>query len=238
MMKKTTILAVAILAAVTIGGCATHLEQPPNTGDTKLFQSASTPAPLSPYLLQPGDLLAIRFYRNPELDQDVTVRPDGMISLPFVDEVRAAGLSPKQLDQELTKLFTGELATPDVAVIVQQFAGHKIYVGGEVGTQGVVPMTTPLTLYQAIQEAGGFLVTAHPETVVVVRRDVEGEVVSRLINLEHVQDGSNLGEDIFLAPYDVVWVPRSGIANADLFVDQYMRQLLPFNPGYLLLRRN
>jgi len=236
-MTKTTKLALALLTTVTIGGCATHLEQPPNTGDTKLFQSASSPAPLTPYLLQAGDLLAIRFYRNPELDQDVTVRPDGMISLPFVDEVKAAGRSPKELDQELTRRYTGELATPDVTVIVQQFAGHKVYVGGEVGTQGVIPMITPLTLYQAIQEAGGFLVTAHPETVVVVRRDRSGKVVSRLVNLEHVQDGSNLAEDVYLAPYDVVWVPKSSVANAGTFVDQYIRQLLPFNPGVFLLRR-
>ena len=231
MMSNTTRLAVAVLATVMMAGCSTHLEQPPNTGDSRLFQSASTPPPLTPYLLQPGDLLAIRFYRNPELDQDVTVRPDGMISLPFVDEVEAAGKSPKELDQELTRRFTGELATPDVAVIVQQFAGHKVYVGGEVGTQGVVPMTSPLTLYQAIQEAGGFLDTAHPETVVVVRRDGAGKVVSRLVNLEQVQNGSDLAQDIYLAPYDVVWVPKSGIANADLFVDQYIRQLLPINPG-------
>ena len=85
--------------------------------------------------------------------------------------------------------------------------------------------------YQAIQEAGGFLDTAHPETVVVVRRDREGKVVSRLVNLEHVRDGSNLAEDIYLAPYDVVWVPKSGIANADSIVDRYIRQLLPINPG-------
>lgn len=233
-MTRTTKLALAAVTALFLGGCATHLEQPPNVGDTQLFQSASTPAPIRPYHLQPGDQLAIRFYRNPELDQDVTVRPDGMISLPFVDEVQAAGRSPKELDAELTRRYTGELATPDVAVIVQQFAGHKVYVGGEVGSQGVIPMSTPLTLYQAIQEAGGFLDTAHPETVVVVRRDGKGEVVSRLVNLEHVQDGSNLAEDIYLAPYDVVWVPKSGIANADVFVDQYIRKLLPINPGVAL----
>ncbi len=231
-----TITTVAVVVAISIAACSASTEHLPNTGDSALFRSASVPAELQPYSLQPGDSLSIRFYRNPELDQDVVIRPDGMISLPFVDEVRAAGRSPKELDEDLTRRFTGELATPDVAVIVQQFAGHKVYVGGEVGSQGMVPMTGQITLYQAIQEAGGFLTTAHRGTVIVVRRSTDGQVVSRKVNLKRVQDGSDLGEDVYLAPYDVVWVPRSAIGDANVWVQQYIRDLLPINPGIAIGR--
>ncbi len=231
MLRTVCAYALAVFAALFLLGCSANTKHVKVSADDSTFRSASSPVELTAYTLQTGDRLKIRFYRNPELDRELVVRPDGMISLPFVDEVRAEGLTPEQLDAELTRRYTGELATPDVSVIVQEFAGHRVFVGGEVGTQGSLPITGTLTLYQAVQEAGGFLATAHRKQVVVIRQGNDGRPVSRVVNLAAVQNGKDLSADIYLAPYDVVWVPRSAIADMNLFVQQVFRNNTPLNIG-------
>jgi len=179
-------------------------------------------------------LLAINFYHNQELNREVVIRPDGMISLPLLDDVSASGLTPAALDAELTERYRGELAKPEVTVIVREFAGQRVYVGGEVGQQGVVTLTGGATLFQAIQEAGGLLPTAHRKQVVLIRRAADGKPVGQTVDLRPILTGSHPEEDIPLEPYDVVFVPRSRIANVNLFVEQYIRNVLPAMPGFAL----
>ncbi len=222
---------VALGAGLLSNGCSAQTAHVANSGEAAALVSTAQPLERPPYHLQPGDRLEITFYRNPELDEEVVVRPDGKISLPFVDDVMAAGRTPAELDAELTRRYTGELATAEVTVIVTEFAGHRVFVGGEVGTQGALPISGRLTLYQAIQEAGGFLPTAHRSQVVVVRRGDDGARISRTVNLHAVQKGSDLAADVYLAPYDVVWVPRSAIADVNLFVEQVFRENWPIEPN-------
>jgi len=192
------------------------------------------PAPPAPYKIQLGDTLQVRFYRNPELNQDVIVRPDGYISLPFVDDVMAAGKTPMEVDDELTHRYKGELAVPDVTVIVSAFGGRRIYVGGEVGSEGVYELAGNETIYQAIDQAGGFLDTAHRKQVILIRRDAGGNPVGHSLNLREVEYGNTPELDVPLEPYDVVYVPKSKVANVNLFVRQYITQMLPISPGYAL----
>ncbi len=221
----TALVAIAVSA---VAGCMAY--RPPAA--PTLAQKDAGPAGTSgePYRLQVGDQLSIRFYNNPELDQDVVVRPDGMISVPFLDDVRAAGLTPAELDAELTRGYTGELATPNVTIIVTQFAGHRVYVGGEVANQGVVPISGGMTMFQAIQEAGGFLTTAHRKQVILIRKGPDGKPVGRSVDLKSVQTGRHPENDVLLQPYDIVFVPRSKVANVALFVQQYLRDALPVQP--------
>jgi polysaccharide biosynthesis/export protein len=203
---------------------ATVQAQPPGLYPTL----ADDPRPTAdPYVLQVGDELAIKFYTNPELNEDVKVRPDGKISLQLIDDVQAAGLSPMQLDAELTKRYTGELADPNVSVIVRVSGLQQVYVSGEVGKQGAVPLVGELTLYQAIQTAGGFLDTAHRRQVILIRKGPDGKPFGRAIDVRHVQAGENPEWDVPMRPLDMVFVPRSKIANVDLFVKQYIRDALP-----------
>ena len=185
--------------------------------------------PQEPYVLQVGDELSIKFYTNPELNEEVKVRPDGMISLQLIDDVQAAGHSPGQLDAELTKRYTGELADPQVSVIVKKAAGNRIYVAGEVGKQGVLPLAGGLTLYQALQRAGGFTETAHRKQVVLIRKGPDGVPVGKIVDVRPVEDGYNPALDLPLRPLDIVFVPRSKIASVDLFVKQYIRDALPIS---------
>ncbi len=228
MVAVSTIRAVLLRSvfattAVTLLGCATGTPvEAPSVAESPLPQVEPTP-----YRLQIGDRLGIRFWGNPELNEEVTIRPDGVISLPFVDEVQAAGLTPAELDAELTRRYTGELARPEITVMVLDFPSHKVFVGGEVGRRGSVELTGRLTLLQAIQEAGGFQITARRDQVLLIRSLSEGEIIARSIDLRPVLSGANPAADIPLQPLDVVFVPRTKIENVKLFIEEYIFGLLP-----------
>lgn len=211
------------LIVVSLAACRTYnpTGPPPPTLQTQPV------APIEPYLLHVGDSLAIKFYFNPDLNEEVIVRPDGMISLQLIGDVQAAGLTPTALAGNVTQKYTAELANPKVSVIVRQFAGQVVYVGGEVGKEGIVPLTGGLTLFQAIQVAGGFLDTAHEKQVILIRKGADGRPTGAAIDLRPVLKGEQPQDDVLLQPFDVVFVPKSKIADIDVVVDQYMRRMLP-----------
>ena len=187
----------------------------------------------TPYVMQAGDLLAIKFYRNPELNEEVTIRPDGKITLQLVEDVRAAGLTPEALGEELKDRYRKELAHPDVTVIVKTFGGQRIYVSGEVGTSGMQQLQGQTTLYQAIQQAGGFLISAKRDQVLLIRRGPDGRPRGESIDLRRVENGTDPELDVMLRPYDVVFVPKSAIAEVNTFVELYVTRNLP--PAVALL---
>lgn len=194
---------------------------------------ATSPLPLSDpvsYALQIGDELAIKFWGIPELDQDLVIRPDGRISLPFIDEVQAAGLTPAQLDDDLTRLYAGELKNPQITIIVRQALGHRVFVGGEVAQQGPVPIVGELTLLQAVQQAGGFLPSARRRQVLLIRTATDGTRLARSLDIRPALSGERPDFDPRLQTADIVFVPRTKISNVDLFVEQYINRLVPIGP--------
>jgi polysaccharide export outer membrane protein len=192
----------------------------------------STRAAGGEYRLQPGDELDIRFYYNPELNTSVLIRPDGRISLPLANEVQAAGQTPAQLAQRLRTAYEQELRRPELTVIVRSFNSQKVFVGGEVASPGVVQALGPLTVLQSVTQAGGFKETARINEVLVIRRDPAAqEPIVIPVDIGAVVDGTQTSQDIALMPFDVVYVPKSPIANVNKFVDQYIRQNIPFGFG-------
>jgi len=181
------------------------------------------------YRVKVGDTLDIRFYKTPELNLEVPVRSDGKISLELIGDVQAAGLEPEQLAASLRERYASELTDPRVSVIVRKFGGG-IWIGGEVKNPSRVPYSVGLTALQAIHRAGGFLETARPSSVVLIR--LEGtQYKGYLLPLDKVQTGEDVSVDAELQPSDILHVPKSGIANVDLFVDQYIRKVLPVQPA-------
>ncbi|MCC6849203.1 MAG: polysaccharide export protein [Deltaproteobacteria bacterium] len=222
----------AVLLAVAVAACGApkQVTNPPPEIAALYPTLADNPRPpVQPYVLQVGDELAIKFYTNPELNEDVKIRPDGMISLQLIDDVPAAGRTPKELDADLTKRYTGELADPQVSVIVRKTGLNRVYIDGEVGKPGIVAIAGGMTLYQAIQRAGGLLETAHRKQVILIRKGPDGKPVGRSVDIRPIQDGWNPGVDVPLQPLDMVFVPRSKIAEVDLFVKQYIRDALPLS---------
>lgn len=184
------------------------------------------------YLIQPGDRLAIKFRVAPELNEEVDVRPDGMIALQMIGDVLAAYRAPEELRAILVEAYRPFLRNPDLVVIVRQFAGNRVFVGGEVQTPGGFLLTGKTTTLQAIIQAGGFRDTADRHRVIVRRFGGGWEVY----DLHGELSGKAFGQDLPLQPQDVVYVPKSRIAEVNQFVDQYINRVIPFQRsfGYFL----
>jgi len=179
------------------------------------------------YRIQIGDQLDIKFFYNPELNEHVTVRPDGRISLQLVHEVMATGLTPSELTQLLTQKYAPELKKPEITVIVRSFGAYKIYVDGEVTKPGVFPLIGFTTVLQAISQAGGMKDTARTSEVVIIRRGAYNKPLAFQVNLRKVIDSTDMNQDIALQPSDIVYVPKSAIVNVNVWVDQYVRRNIP-----------
>lgn len=182
------------------------------------------------YKIQVGDTLDIKFFYNPELNEkELPVRPDGRISLQLIDEVSASGLTPDNLKTLLKKKFEAtELKNVEIAVVVRSFSHQKVFVDGEVNAPRLVPIMGQLTVMQAIAQAVGMKDTARRWEVIVIRHGRDHKPMITTVNLDKVLDGTDLSQDILLMPFDIVYVPKSPIANVDLWVDLYIRRLLPF----------
>lgn len=185
------------------------------------------PPPAEEYRIQAGDQLDIKFFYNKDLNEQVTVRPDGRISLQLVRSIVAAGLTPEQLTDQLTKAYSAQLKDPEIAVIVRSFSSQRVYVDGEVAKPGLIPLTGPTTVLQAISQAGGFLYTGNATDVMLIRRGPENQPLAMMVNMKKVHDGTDLAQDIYLKPFDIVYVPKTGIANVNLWIEQYMNRMVP-----------
>lgn len=214
-----------IVATFLFSGCASRQ---PNVAPEAAALTASSIGKPAPYYIQPGDQLDIKFFYNPELNESLTVRPDGKISLQLVDEVQAAGLKPLELDDELTKKYAYELKKPMITVIVKSFAGQRIYVGGEVYRQRLMTLTAGMTPLQAVFNAGGFKETAKPESTIVIRKGPGNKPVPIKMDLGDAMHGKSGSAHFLLQPDDIVYVPKSAIAKANKFVNQYIESLLLF----------
>jgi len=183
-----------------------------------------------------------KFFSQQKLNEKLTVRPDGRVSLLLVGEVKAAGLTPRVLDKILTEKYSESLLNPEIAVIVREFSAQKIYVGGEVRSPGMIPITGRLTALQAVFQSGGFKNTAEVESIVILRDQKLNKPSIKILNIKQNPD-DNAGEkdpekvptqynDVLLKPFDIVFVPKSGIAKADQFVDQYFEKLVPVSKNF------
>lgn len=197
---------------------------------------------LNGYSLGVGDQLSIKFYYNKELNEELTIRPDGMISLQLVGEVTAAGLTPTMLQDRLRAAYGKLLEFPEVAVIVRQFqipevsltvrqfASRRVYVGGEVAKPGVIPITGMLRTLDAVLQAGGALPSAKLDNVIVIRYNGTSKPDVLALDQKMVLKGKL--PDLQLQPYDVVYLPKTAIAHADLFVEQYLNRIIPHSVSF------
>jgi protein involved in polysaccharide export with SLBB domain len=195
-------------------------------------QESDSPPVRTEYTIQLGDELAVKFFYNPDLNEQVVVRPDGRIALQLIPETIAAGKTPAELGAELRGLYSQELDRPAITVMVRTFTAQRIYVGGEVDEPGEQELKGPLTVMQAIARAQGALPTARLKEVIVIRRTSEGDAVILPVDIAAFRKGIDMSQDIQLLPYDVVYLPRTRIANVNKWVDEYIRQNIPFSFGF------
>lgn len=233
-MSIRTLYACAGLAgaAVLLAGCAqTDSGLPPVPQISN--PQAGGPATLPAYRVQVGDLLDVKLFLNPELNEEVVVRPDGMISTTLAEEIPAYNRTPAEISAALRDRYRNTLTDPQISVIVHTFAPNRVYVAGEVNNPGEFVTVGPnLTLSQAIARAGGVKLSAAQARVFVIRRGPDDKPQALQANYLDVISGKDPLSDVRLAQYDVVYVPRTGIYEAYTFWNQYVQQFIPMNWGF------
>ena len=167
--------------------------------------AASAPLPAD-YVIGPEDVLAIVVWREKDLSSEVVVRPDGKISLPLVNDVQAAGLTPEQLRLQLTDAAGKLIEDPSVTVVVKAVNSRKVFVTGQVNKPGVYQLAAPTNILQLLASAGGLLEYADAKNIRVMRTE-SGKSVSFKFNYNDVAKGKNLRQNIDLKPGDTVIVP-------------------------------
>jgi polysaccharide export outer membrane protein len=181
-------------------------------GSLAFAQGAGAPAAdIAPsdsqsYRIGPEDVLQIAVWRNEALSRSVKVRPDGMISLPLVNDVRAAGLTPMELRAVLMDKLNEQLPDPEVSVMVVEIHSFKVSVIGEVAKPALYELKSSTTVLDVLAAAGGFTQQAARSEIVILRR--EGGAVKRIpFDYNRVTAPGGAAGNIHLQPGDIVVVP-------------------------------
>jgi len=184
-----------------------------NGENTKLLatRNASSqppkPATENPdYSIAPDDVLIIDVWKEPEISRTVPVRRDGKISLPLLNDVQAAGLTPTQLSSEIVEKLRATVIHPQVTVIVAQMSSQRIYILGQVNRGGAYPLVPDMTAVQALSIAGGLTPFAKRRKIYVMRTE-NGETKMLPINYREVVNGRQPQQNIQLKPGDTIVVP-------------------------------
>ena len=162
----------------------------------------------SNYIIGNEDLLEVSVWKSPELSLSIMVRPDGMISLPLIGEVRADGRTPKELKKEIEEKLREYKQEPIVSIIVKESNSKSIYLTGEITRPGKYPLRSETTLTQAIAMAGGFTQWANQDKIIVIRKspmNPEGNRV--IIKYSDIVSGKNMKANILLKAGDTIIVP-------------------------------
>jgi protein involved in polysaccharide export with SLBB domain len=220
-------LGISLIAAAVVWSCASNSQM--RTAGT--ISSGSTEKTIPEYRLGFGDVVDIKFFRNEQFNETVTVRPDGRISLAKVGELYVAGMPPAQLDSIVTETYRKFVLEPEVTVIVREFGGYKVYVLGEVNLAGGFAVERNMTLLQAIAAAGGPKLSAKMSSVMVLRRGYNKEVEAIKVDLTKsvkAKRGAVVAQnDILVEPRDIIYVPKTLIANVSDFMRQVYAGVLP-----------
>lgn len=159
------------------------------------------------YRIGADDVLTISVWHEPEVSRNVTVRPDGKISLPLVGDVQAAGLTPTELQNELAARFTKYLTNPEVNVIVAAILSQRINVLGEVLRPGTYPLVPPMSVIDAIAGAGGLKEFAKANKIYVLRTLPDGQRQRIKVQYKNVLKGKPDSKDVLLQTRDTVVIP-------------------------------
>lgn len=193
---------------LTLGAGLLGAQQPPPRPPAlpaSVTQPASVALP-DDYVIGAEDKLGIVFWREADLSGDVTVRPDGRVTLPVIGELQASGLRPDELRKQIEVAAANYLTEPNVAVVVREINSRRVFVTGRVSTPGVHLLKGSLTVMQAIALSGGLTEFADGKNIKVLRV-VGGKSVTLPFNYKDVVRGRKLEQNVLLLPGDTVVVP-------------------------------
>lgn len=204
-MKRTLeIIAVIVLSIATLPARAQNSSssnRQPSAADARVPMSEAS----ATYVIGADDTLYISVWKEPELTETIPVRADGMISLPLLNDVQAAGLTPMQLGAAITEKLKKYVSEPHVTVIVTQMNSKRVYVTGEVLHPGAMNLTPEMTVLQALASAG-FSQFANTKSIYVLRNE-NGAQKKYPVNYKQLIKGQGNGRNIMLKPGDTIVVP-------------------------------
>jgi polysaccharide export outer membrane protein len=196
-------MAAALGVVAFVGGPAIAQEGPAIVQEQAAKAAAPGPSPSPGYVIGPADVLRVIVWREPDLTLEVTVRLDGMITVPLLGDVPATGRSPSQLAAHLAEELQRFIENPRVTVSVSQANSARVYVVGQMLKPGEFPLSGRMTVLKALALAGGFKEFARPEGIVIVREDQT--VIP--FNYKRVTDGKDMSQNVLLAAGDTIVVP-------------------------------
>ena len=197
-------LALALAFGAAIGIAARQVASAPSA--TSAADAAGTPALPPGYVIGPEDVLSIVFWKDADMSATVVVRPDGKISLPLVNDIPAAGLTPEQLRTQLLKAAVQYVADPNATVVVKEIHSRKVFITGNVLRPGTFPLTGEMNVVQLISLAGGLQEYADAKNIVVMRTD-GGRVQYLKFNYRDIIKQKSGQQIVSLKPGDTVVVP-------------------------------
>lgn len=196
-LEKRAALA-ALAFALALAGCATQ----------RIETKPQEAPPAGPYLIGEGDLIGVRVWKNQELSVEVPVRPDGMISVPLLNDVKAAELTTDQLKAEITTRLSEFITNPDVTIVVLRPDSKRVFVLGEVARPGPVPLSSNLTVIDVLSAAGGFSPFADDDDIRIIRRGEGGAELEFTFDYGAYVRGRAPGTNMLLQPGDKIVVPK------------------------------
>jgi polysaccharide export outer membrane protein len=204
-VRAVLLAAASIVSLCVIAGAQQQVSKSAASKDVKAAtESATRPEQLA-YIVGEGDLLRVSVWKEPEISQNVSVRPDGMISLPLVAELHVSGLTPEQVQQLVTEKLKTVITNPQVTVTVLEVHSKQVYITGEVGKPGAYQEVAPMNVLQLIARAGGLNEFANRKAIYIFRA---GDPKTRLrFNYKEVVNGQRPEQNIILQPGDTVVVP-------------------------------
>ncbi len=173
-----------------------------NAANDELRKQAGEPVDPNTYIIGPEDILRVMVWENPNVSGPVTVRPDGMITLPLIHDLKAGGITPKQLTDVVAKASEEFIIKPEVMISVMAVNSKFYYVAGEVNRPGQYPLVTAKTVMQALTIAGGVREFANKKNIVIIRGSKRFK-----FNYNDVIKGKNRQQDIYLESGDMINVP-------------------------------
>ena len=206
---KAAVAALMLIGSIALAQAAPAQPAASAASDKTASDKATTAASASPagpeYVIGPEDALHIAVWREADLTASLPVRPDGKISLPLLDDVQAAGLTPKQLAASITEKLKKFLADPRVTVVVTQINSKRIYLVGEVLHVGATPMLPNMTVLQALSSAG-LNQFANTKRIYVLRTE-NGKQQKLPVNYRKLVKGEQIEQNYLLQPGDTIVVP-------------------------------
>jgi polysaccharide export outer membrane protein len=201
----------------------TPVSQPEKVKEPEILPAQQATGSQIEYVIGEEDVLIIAVWQNPDLTQDIIVRPDGQISFPLIGDVLAKGRTVSQLDSEITKRLSEYIRQPEVSISIKKLGGNKVMVLGEVLKPGVYAVTGAKTILEAISLAGGFTKDSVASSVILIRGGLQNPEAKRVDLSKALAGKPNL--NIALLSEDIVFIPKKFIANVNYFLEQLIGPL-------------